>query len=122
MIRKIISPLVSGIVVTLIGLTLIGVAIEQCGGGHGAYADGSFGSMKHLGISALVIILILIFNQFRNIYIRMGSITLALVAGYILSYFLGMVDFSSFSNLEYFIIPSPFKYGISFDISFSSYR
>ena len=59
--RKIITPLVSGIVVTLIGLSLIKVGIIACGGGFAAKADGTFGSFDNLSISALVIISILFF-------------------------------------------------------------
>ena len=46
--RKIITPLVSGIVVTLIGLCLIKAGINSCGGGQIAMDNGSFGSMQHL--------------------------------------------------------------------------
>ena len=61
--QKIITPLVSGIVVTLIGLSLIKVGVISCAGGFGAKADGTFGSMENLGLAALVIVLILLFNR-----------------------------------------------------------
>ena len=51
--RNIITPLVSGIVVLLIGLSLIKVGIVSCGGGYGAMDDGSFGSWENLFIAAL---------------------------------------------------------------------
>ena len=53
--RKIITPLVSGIVVTLIGLSLIKVGVISCGGGFGAMENGTLGSMENLGLAALVI-------------------------------------------------------------------
>ena len=52
--RNIITPLVSGIVVLLIGLSLIKVGIVSCGGGYSAMDDGSFGSWENLSIAALV--------------------------------------------------------------------
>ena len=47
--RKIITPLVSGIVVTLIGMSLIKVGITACGGGAVAKSNGTFGSFEHVG-------------------------------------------------------------------------
>jgi len=115
--RKIITPLVSGIVVTMIGLSLIKVGITACGGGYGAMADGTFGSFRNLGLAALVLVSILIFNSFRNKYIRMCSIVLGLIIGYIVAFFNGMVDFSQLGGLGMINIPVPFKYGLDFDIS-----
>jgi len=115
--QKIITPLVSGIVVTMIGLSLIKVGITACGGGYSAIANGTFGSYRNLGLAALVLISILIFNSFRNRYIRMCSIVLGLIIGYFVSYFMGLLDFSKLSGIGALNIPTPFKYGLSFDIS-----
>ncbi len=115
--RRIITPLVSGIVVTLIGMSLIKVGISACGGGAAAQADGTFGAFQHVGLSALVLILIIIFNRSSNRYLRMSSIVIGLAVGYILAWILGMVDFSSIQNYGGFNVPMPFKYGISFDLS-----
>lgn len=57
--RKIITPLVSGIVVTLIGMSLIKVGISACGGGAAAQANGTFGAFEHIGLAALVLVLII---------------------------------------------------------------
>lgn len=115
--RKIITPLVSGIVVTLIGMSLIKVGITACGGGAAAQADGTFGSVRHVGLAALVLILIIFFNRSSNRYLRMSSIVIGLAIGYIAAWCLGMVDFSSIQNYGGLNIPIPFRYGLSFDIS-----
>lgn len=115
--QKIITPLVSGIVVTLIGMSLIKVGITACGGGEAAKAAGTFGTFGNTGIAALVIILIVLFNRSRNKYLRMSSIVIGLAAGYLLSWILGMVDFSSVESYGGFNIPVPFRYGLKFDIS-----
>lgn len=114
---KIITPLVSGIVVTLIGISLIKVGMISCGGGTGAIEDGTFGSFQNLGIATLVLVLIVLFNRSSNKYLRMGSIILGILIGYVLSYFCGMVDFNNMPNYSLFNIPIPFKYGMSFHIS-----
>lgn len=115
--RRVITPLVSGVVVTLIGMSLIKVGITACGGGEAAKAAGTFGSFENVGIAALVLVLIVFFNRSSNRYLRMGSIVIGLVVGYILAWVLGMVDFGSVQSYGGFNYPNPFKYGLNFNIS-----
>lgn len=115
--RRVITPLVSGVVVTLIGMSLIKVGITACGGGEAAKATGTFGSFENVGIAALVLVLIVFFNRSSNRYLRMGSIVIGLVVGYIVAWALGMVDFGSVQSYGGFNYPNPFKYGLNFNIS-----
>lgn len=115
--RRIITPLVSGIVVTLIGLSLIRVGITACGGGEAAKAAGTFGAFEHVGLSALVLVLIIFFNRSSNHYLRMSSIVIGLAVGYIVSYALGMVNFSDIQDYGSLNLPIPFRYGVTFDFS-----
>lgn len=117
--RSIITPLVSGIVVLLIGLSLIKVGVVSCGGGFAAMDNGTFGSLENIGVAATVLLSVLFFNRCKNKYLRMSSIVLGLCIGYGLSFALGMVDMSAASsqNLMGFNIPVPFKYGLDFNIS-----
>ena len=114
---RIITPLVSGIVVTLIGLSLIKVGVTACGGGAAAQADGTFDSFQNVGLAALVLVLIISFTRSSNRYLRMSSIVIGLMVGYVVAWFMGMVDFSSVESYGGFNIPVPFKYGLSFDWS-----
>ena len=115
--RRIITPLVSGIVVTLIGLSLIKVGITACGGGEVAKIAGTFGAFENIGLAALVLLVIVFFNRSSNHYLRMSSIVIGLVVGYVVAWMMGMVSFSAMQNFGTFNIPVPFKYGISFDWS-----
>lgn len=115
--RRVITPLVSGVVVTLIGMSLIKVGITACGGGEAAKATGTFGSFENVGIAALVLVLIVFFNRSSNRYLRMGSIVIGLMVGYIVAWALGMVDFGSVQSYGGFNYPNPFKYGLNFNIS-----
>ena len=115
--RKIITPVVSGIVVTLIGLCLIKVGISACGGGNAAMANGTFGSLQNLGLSVLVLVVIVVFNSCRNRYLRMSSIVIGIVVGYVAAWLMGMIDFSSVRSYGGFYLPVPFRYGLSFDLS-----
>ena len=115
--RRIITPLVSGIVVTLIGLSLIKVGITACGGGEVAKAAGTFGAVEYVGLAALVLGLIIFFNRSSNHYLRMSSIVIGLAIGYVVSWAMGMVNFSDIQSFGSLNIPIPFRYGVSFDLS-----
>ena len=115
--RRVVTPVVSGIVVTLIGLCLIKVGISACGGGQQALDDGTFGSLRNLGLAALVLVIIIFFNNRRNRYLRMSSIVIGLAVGYIVAWAMGMVDFSAVESYGGFYLPRPFKFGIGFSLS-----
>lgn len=108
-----INPLVTGIVITAIGLNLIKVGITDLGGGFKAP---DFGSTVNLALGGLVLLLIIILNQSKNTYIRSGAIFFGLAAGFIAAMMMGKVDFSGLSKMDWFALPVPFKYGFSFDI------
>ncbi len=114
--RKIITPLVSGIVVTLIGLCLIKAGITSCGGGQGAMSKGTFGYIQNLSIALLVLVSIIFFNRSKNRFLRMGSIVLGLIIGCLVAYFWGMIDFGKLTESTPFYLPVPFKYGLRFDL------
>lgn len=84
--------------VTLIGLTLVQVGLVSIGGGYSALSDGSFGSLDKLALAGTVLALIVILNRARNPYIRVASIVIAMLVGYIMAYLLGMVDTTASSK------------------------
>ena len=114
--RKIITPLVSGIVVSLIGMCLIKAGITSCGGGQSAVDGGTVGSLQNLGLALLVLVSIIFFNRSSNRFLRMGSIVLGLLIGCVAAYALHLIDFSRISGAGNLNIPVPFKYGLHFDV------
>ena len=113
--RKVITPTVSGVVVLMIGLSLIHVGITDYGGGLAAKANHTFGSWSNLCLSTLVLFIVLLFNCFKNPWWRMAGIAVGLITGYIIALFMGIVDFSNLHNLPLITVPIPFKYGFAFD-------
>ncbi|MDF1763470.1 MAG: nucleobase:cation symporter-2 family protein, partial [Oleibacter sp.] len=111
--KALINPLVTGIVITTIGLYLIKVGMTDLAGGVRAPDLGSF---ENLALGCSVLVLIIILNQSKNVFLRSGAIFIGLIAGFIASMFLGKVDFSNIPNMQLLVIPVPFKYGFSFDI------
>ena len=79
--------------------------------------EGEFGSYRNLGLAALVLSSIILLNSVKNKYIRMSSIIIGLVIGYVAAYFMGMIDFSQMGEFGMITIPQPFKYGLGFDWS-----
>jgi xanthine permease XanP len=115
--QKIISPIVSGTVVMIIGLSLIKTGFTSMAGGIAAQKNGTFASTQNLALSGLVLLTIIIFSVSRNRYLRMGAIAIGLVVGYIASAILGLIDFSVFSELPIISLPRPLRYGMSFDFA-----
>ncbi len=116
--RRIITPLVSGIVVTLIGLTLIQVGLVSMGGGYAALGDGTFGSLDKLALAGTVLGLIVLLNRAKNPYVRVASIVIAMLVGYVMAYFMGMVDTRQASSSSALVaLPIPMQFGLSFDWS-----
>jgi xanthine permease XanP len=113
----VITPVVTGTVVTLIGLTLIEVGMVSVGGGYGARTDGSFGSLQNLGLAGLVLTVILVFNTSRSPRLRMLSVVLGLLAGYIGALLLGRLDLSAVRTAPWLFVPLPFRFGVSLDLS-----
>jgi len=113
--RRVITPTVSGVVVLMIGLSLIKVGIIDFGGGFAAKSSGTFGNYENLGIGLLVLLVVIGFNCMRSPLLRMSGIAVGLLVGYAVALCLGMVDFSVMRDLPLITIPQPFKYGFSFN-------
>ncbi|GAB4365215.1 MAG: uracil-xanthine permease family protein [Elainellaceae cyanobacterium] len=114
--NKIITPVVSGTVVMIIGLGLIKTGITSLGGGVLAQQNGTFGSAQNLALGGLVLLIVVLLTVSRNRFLRMGAIAIGLAVGYVISLFLGIVNFSALSELPLVRLPVPFRYGMSFDL------
>ncbi|ENM3951570.1 uracil-xanthine permease family protein [Vibrio cholerae] len=115
--QRVITPLVSGIVVTLIGLTLVQVGLISIGGGYAAMADGSFGSLDKLALAGTVLAIIVLLNRAHNPYVRVASIVIAMLVGYVMAYLMGMVNTDNLAETQLIALPIPMQYGLGFDWS-----
>lgn len=115
--QKIITPVVSGTVVMIIGLSLIKTGIISLGGGVIAQQNETFGSYQNLGLGGLVMLVIILMNVTGNRYLRMAAIAIGLIVGYIVAAFMGLVNFSALSSLPIIRFPLPFRYGMSFNFA-----
>lgn len=111
--KTFITPLVTGIVITTIGLYLIKVGMTDLGGGFKAP---DLGSLENIALGGSVLLIIIILNQSSRPLIRSGAIFYGLLVGFVAAYFMGKVDFSKLAGMDLIAIPTPFKYGFSFDL------
>ncbi len=116
--RRIITPLVSGVVVMIIGLSLIQVGLISIGGGSGAMENKTFGSPQNLLLAGAVLLVIVILNRQKNPYLRVASLVIAMAVGYLLAWFMDMLpaDMSS-AETALMVFPTPLYYGLGFDAS-----
>lgn len=119
LLKKVITPTVTGIVVTTIGLSLIKVGITDMAGGQWLLNNKPelFGNLQHLGLGMFVLIVIVIFNRSKHQFLRMSSIVIGLIAGYIVATIMGFVDLSGLKDLPIISLPIPFKYGFKFNFT-----
>ncbi|MEK5148203.1 nucleobase:cation symporter-2 family protein [Psychrobacillus sp. FSL K6-4615] len=112
---KFFPPVVTGSVVTIIGITLIPVAINNMGGGQGA-AD--FGSLPNILLAFGTLLFIVLLYRFSSGFIKAISILIGIVGGTIAAAFMGKVDFSPVRDSDFFHMIQPFYFGTpTFEIS-----
>jgi len=116
-IKRLITPLVTGIVVLMIGLTLIKVGLISMGGGYAAMGDGSFASRENLLLSGVVLAAIVVLNRLPVQWMRSCAIIIALAIGYALAAYLGRLDFTGMREAELFEVPMPLHFGLGFSWS-----
>lgn len=100
---------VTGTVVTMIGLSLINVGVSDIAGGTGAK---NFGSITNLLVGGFVIIVVLISNKYFKGFLQAISVLNGIILGTILASFLGMVDLSIVSSSKWISIVKPFNFGM----------
>ncbi|MCT9871883.1 nucleobase:cation symporter-2 family protein [Paenarthrobacter aurescens] len=106
---KFFPPVVTGTVITTIGLTLMPVAANWAMGGN-AKAD-NYGSMANIGLAAATMGVVLLLSKVGNAAISRLSILLAMVIGTIIALIAGMADFSKVGQGDIVAFPTPFAFG-----------
>ena len=116
-VKMLITPLVTGIVVLLIGLTIIKEGLISMGGGYQAMSNNTFANADNLIMSCTVLALIIILNRIRITWVKSSAILIALIVGYVLAGFMGHLDFSGLQDAPLVQIPTPMHFGLDFSWS-----
>jgi len=114
-IRFALPPLVTGLIVLMIGLALVKVGIQYAAGGVPLMGTPEFGSLN-MWIPALVVIVVtLAIKFFTRGLMAVSAVLVGLIAGYIVAYAMGQVSFGNVGRAAVFALPMPFKWGIEFN-------
>lgn len=100
--RRFVPPIVSAVVVTSIGFSLLSVGAESFGGGSGAE---DFGSWQNLALGLISLVACLAFQLLMKGTAKQLSVLFGLVVGYVVAIIMGKVDFSGFQNLSIISVP-----------------
>mgnify|MGYP001366125893 FL=1 len=116
-IRHWFPPLVTGMVITAIGLYLLPVGIKYAAGGAADFQmnNPAWGDFSRWGLALVVILVALGFKFFTRGIASSAAILLGLIAGYLVGVATGAVNFGGVAKAAWFTVPTPFKYGIEFN-------
>ena len=117
-IRYLFPPLVTGLVILAIGLYLVPVGIKYAAGGAADFqmAAESFGSLMHWTVALTVIVVALGFKFMTKGILSNAAILLGLIAGYLVAFMFGMVNFAAVDKASWVTGLQTLPYGFEFNL------
>lgn len=109
--RRFVPPIVAATVVTSIGFSLLGVGANSFGGGFG---NPNFGDAPYIIVGTVTLVSCIVFNIVAKSFYKQLSVLFGLVVGYVLAYFMGMVDLSRMSDVSMISIPKLMPFSMEF--------
>lgn len=125
-IRKLFPPLITGTVVFTVGLSLYRTAVNYMAGGtantyelvvetqHKTEAL-VYGSWQNWVVAIITLVVVIALNHYAKGILKLASILVGMVAGYIVAACFGMVSFTDIANAGWVAAPQVFPFGIEFD-------
>ncbi|GLI57084.1 uracil permease [Propionigenium maris DSM 9537] len=112
-IKKFFPPIVTGVVVLSIGLSLLPVGIKNFAGGVGVQ---DFGSPSNLALGFIVLISVIFLKQFTKGITSTGAIALGTLVGVVAATLMGKMSFAPIGEAAIFTLPKPFMFGFAFHL------
>ena len=113
-IRKVFPPLVTGTVVFTIGLSLYPTAVNYMAGGA---SSGNYGHWTNWLVAIITLAIVTFLNHFTKGFVKLASILIGIICGYIIAACFGMVDLTAVAQASVFQMPQIMHFGIQFDPS-----
>ena len=110
-IRPLFPPLVTGTVIFTIGLSLYPTAVKYMAGGAGTEW---FGNVRSWVVALVTLAVVVVLSNFTKGIFKLGAILFGMIVGYILAYFLGIVDLSGIGSSAWFALPEVMPFEIKF--------
>ena len=114
-VRKLFPPVVTGVVVMMIGLSLIPVAVDWFAGGQ--KDDVNYADPANLAMATFVLVLVVILVQWGKGIFSAAAIVIGMMVGYVVALAFGWINFEAVKNAEIVAIPQPLHFGLAFPIS-----
>ena len=108
MVLRFFPPLVTGVVITIIGLSLIGADVGLIAGQS---TDKNFGQPSHIGLAAMVILFIVLISRFFRGFVGQTSVLISIVLGSLIAWPMGLLHFPDVSTADWVGFPNPFHFG-----------
>lgn len=109
-------PVVTGTIITVIGVTLMPVAVRWAAGGNPAAKD--FAAFPYICMALLTLVIVLFFYRKFTGFLSNIAVLLGLICGTVIAYFFGMVNFSQVSTAAWLGVTTPFAFGMpTFDLA-----
>ncbi len=102
-------PVVTGTVITLIGVSLLPVAFNWSQGGNATADD--YGSMTNITMAAVTLVIVLALRKLLRGFLQQIAILLGLIIGTLIAIPAGITDFSAIKNADVVGFPTPFAFG-----------
>ncbi|MEW1638468.1 nucleobase:cation symporter-2 family protein [Streptomyces sp. NPDC093801] len=109
---KYFPPIVTGTLLTVIGIVLIPVALQDVGGGSDLIGKPGYGAPEHLAYAGGTLLLILLLSRFGGPFLRSVAVLLGLVGGTAAAWLLGDADLGAVEQADWIGVSTPFHYGV----------
>lgn len=109
--RRFIPPIVAATVVTSIGFSLLAVGANSFGGGFG---NPAFGDAKYIIVGTITLFSCIGFNIFAKSFYKQLSVLFGLIVGYVVAFFMGMVDLSGLASAKLIAVPQLLPFELEF--------
>ncbi|QHB17562.1 uracil-xanthine permease family protein [Mannheimia pernigra] len=114
-VRKLFPPVVTGVVVMMIGLSLIPVAVDWFAGGQ--RGDAHYAEPANLAMATFVLVLVVVLVQWGKGIFSAAAIVIGMMVGYVVALALGWINFENIKSADVVAIPQPLHFGLAFPIS-----
>lgn len=110
--RRLIPPIVAATVVTSIGFSLLSVGANSFGGGFG---NPNFGDAPYIIVGTITLVSCIAYNIFAKSFYKQLSVLFGLIVGYVVAYFMGMVNMSKLAEVKLIAIPQLMPFTMEFN-------
>lgn len=103
-------PVVTGSIITIIGVSLLPVAVTWAGGGNPTAEN--FGAPGNIALAFAILLLILLIYRFFGGFVSSIAVLLGLIIGTVVATVLGITDFGGVGEAAFFGVTTPFHFGL----------